>query len=196
MAEFIQCLHVVALVRPRLNRLNRLCRGQRELYSYGREDPINRLDVDGLQTIPESQVGQAINSILSNTSLETLRIVGRKTATQAACVVFESVSQDVMLNSIIYVMMTAAGDPLPGLPYVGKTVQQSYQRWRKHHRTFNQVLAIVEKGAGVSLANAEATVLGLIDDYAKIGPRSARGGLANKIRAPGIVLPYCKGKIL
>ena len=134
----------------------------------------------------------SLQKILSGTQFTSLRLVAKKTVQQAACVVFDEISHDVLTSSIIYIFLEVVPPNTPPLAYIGQTVQQTYRRWRNHSHKADQILALIEP-IGVTLNNAEKTVIELIRKNLNLHPVSKGGGLGNLIHAPGIALPYCKG---
>jgi RHS repeat-associated protein len=86
--------------------------GETNLYGYVENDPINATDIRGLYTLTNLQATQTIQNALRGQGFRMFQMVKQK----AACVTLETFTKTAATNAVIYMFMTAAGDPIPNDP--------------------------------------------------------------------------------
>jgi RHS repeat-associated protein len=161
--------------------------GNTNLYSYVFADPLNLLDIFGLEGTTEEELAVAdINTQINSQSFgpKVYQMIQK-----GACVALEE-STRAITSEVVY--LTIVDDTLGAGLYVGRTAQTLVARFglalQRHHRTIERFVGLVAPTGGLSLADVEATML----DLAKRNFSETPGVANRRGIGGGKIFPFCK----
>ena len=139
------------------------------LYGYVFANPINGIDINGFETLTETQFAQALNESIDTGLLTTFRLTLKNLTKKAACIAVEQILLDEIGYGIYFFLEAGTG-----LPYVGQSIEIA-RRTREHLRAGKLGLMLAKFDIGVlTLDQAENFVLDNVLNLDR--------GVANKIR--------------